>query len=88
MQDQLYRVDGRSVGENVDLDTGAATERPPTGHQCYSALLVQVVNATDLLVQVATVDTYFLVQSSRFQCPPVLQVAEQTGCFSNLDHWY
>ena len=29
MQDQLCRVDGRSVGENVDLDTGSRTQGPP-----------------------------------------------------------
>ena len=29
MQDQLCRVDGRSVGENVDLDTGSLTQGPP-----------------------------------------------------------
>ena len=32
------------LGENVDLDTGAGTERPPSGHQCHSALLLPVVN--------------------------------------------
>ena len=31
------------LGENVDLDTGAGTERPPGGHQCHSALLLPVV---------------------------------------------
>ena len=29
MQDQLCRVDLRSVGENVDLDTGSRTQGPP-----------------------------------------------------------